>query len=129
MLAELRDRLRASDMWVEGSRRYRAVEQQLIPAPVLAAMRDTGPLPVPVPDTAIGWLAERKALLACRLAEVEAKIAADTLEDVQLANGRLRISPLRAITPDEAEGVLAPLYAHLPSIRIAGPASLVASLI
>jgi hypothetical protein len=93
VLAELRDRLRAGDMWVEGSRRYRAVEQQLIPAPVFAAMRDAGPLPVPVADTAMGWLAERKALLARRLAEVEAKIAADTLEDVQLANGRLRISP------------------------------------
>ncbi len=50
--------------------------------------------------------------------QVEAKIAAGALEDVQLANGRLRISPLRAITPDEAEGTLAPLYAHLPSIRI-----------
>lgn len=118
VLAELRDRLRAGDMWVEGSRRYRAVEQQLIPAPVFAAMRDAGPLPVPVADTPMGWLAERKALLARRLAEVEAKIAADTLEDVQLANGRLRISPLRAITPGEAEDVLAPLYAHLPSIRI-----------
>lgn len=40
------------------------------------------------------------------------------LEDVQLTNGCLRISPLRAITPDEAEGALAPLYAHLPSIWI-----------
>jgi hypothetical protein len=75
VLAELRDRLRAGDMWVEGSRRYRAVEQQLIPAPVFAAMRDAGPLPVPVADTPMGWLAERKTLLARRLAEVEAKIA------------------------------------------------------
>ena len=52
VLAELRDRLRAGDMWIEGSRRYRAVEQQLIPAAVLAAMRETGPLPVPIADTA-----------------------------------------------------------------------------
>jgi len=56
--------------------------------------------------------------LARRLTEVEAKIVSDTLEDVQLTAGRLRISPLRAITPDEAEGALAPLYAHLPSVRI-----------
>lgn len=118
MLAELRDRLRAGDMWVECSRRYRAVEQQLIPMPVFAAMRDAGPLPVPVADTAVDWLAERKALFARRMAEVEAKIASDALEDVQLAQGRLRISPLRAITPDEAGGALPPLYAHLPSIRI-----------
>lgn len=118
VLAELRDRLRAGDMWVEGSRRYRAVEQQLISAPVFAAMRAAGPLPVPVSDTAGPWLAERRALLAQRVAEVEEKASANTLEDVLLAGGRLRISPLRAITPDEAEGALAPLYAHLPAIRI-----------
>ncbi len=118
VLAELRDRLRAGDMWVEGSRRYRAVEQQLIPTPVFAAMREVGPFPVPLPDTAAEWLSERRAQLARRLAEVVAKAEADALEDVQLRAGRLRISPLKAVTPDEAEGALAPLYAHLPSIRV-----------
>lgn len=59
VLVELRDRLRAGDMWVEGSRRYRAVEQQLIPGPVFATMRAAGPLPIPAPDTADAWLAER----------------------------------------------------------------------
>lgn len=118
VLAELRDRLRAGDMWVEGSRRYRAVEQQLIPAPVFAAMREAGPLPVPVAGSAAEWLTERRALLARRLAEVEAKVQADALEDVQLRAGRLRISPLKAITPEDAEGALAPLYAHLPPIRV-----------
>ena len=37
VLAELRDRLRAGDVWVEGSRRYRAVEQQLISTPVFTS--------------------------------------------------------------------------------------------
>lgn len=118
VLAELRDRLRAGDMWVEGSRRYRAVEQQLISAPVFAAMRNAGPLPVSVAGTAATWLADRKALLASRLAEIEEKAAIDALEEVRITGGKLRISPLRAITPDETEGALAPLYAHLPAIRI-----------
>lgn len=118
VLAELRDRLRAGDMWVEGSRRYRAAEQQLIPAPVFVAMREAGPLPVPVPASAAEWLADRRVLLARRLSEVEAKAEADGLEDVRLSAGRLRISPLKPATPDEAEGALAPLYAHLPAIRV-----------
>ena len=118
VLAELRDRLRAGDMWVEGSRRYRAVEHQLIPKPVFSAMREAGPLPIAVADTAAVWLAERKALLTRRLAEIEVKASTDTLEDVRIAEGRLRISPLRAVTPDEAEDALAPLYARLPAIRI-----------
>jgi len=118
VLVELRDRLRAGDMWVEGSRRYRAVEQQLIPGPVFAAMRAAGPLPISAPGTAGTWLAERRARLARRLAEVGRKAETDALEDVQLNAGRLRISPLKAVTPEEAETALAPLYSHLPSIRI-----------
>lgn len=118
VLAELRDRLRAGDMWVEGSRRYRAVEQQLIPAPVFAAMREAGPLPVPAAGSAAEWLADRRARLARRLAEVAAKAEACALEEVQLRAGRLRISPLKAATPAEADGALAPLYAHLPLIRV-----------
>lgn len=118
VLVELRDRLRAGDVWVEGSRRYRAVEQQLIPAPVFAAMRLAGPLPISAPDTAAAWLAERKSLLARRLAEVARKAEVGELEDVQLTAGKLCISPLKAVTPDEAETALSPLYSQLPSIRI-----------
>src|SRR3546814_6657293 len=90
-------------MWVEGSRRYRAVEQQLIPSPVFATMRAAGPLPIPAPDTASAWLDERRTRLARRLAEVERKAVTDALEDVQLSLGKLRISPLKAVTPDEAD--------------------------
>lgn len=118
VLAELRDRLRAGDVWVEGSRRYRALEQQLISTPVFAAMKAAGPLPVPVADTAAVWLAERKVLLSRRLAEVDAKAETDALEDVHFSGGKLRISPLRAITPEEAERALSPLYGHLPAVRI-----------
>lgn len=94
-------------MWVEGSRRYRAVEQQLIPSPVFATMRAAGPLPIPAPDTASAWLDERRTRLARRLAQrVERKAETDALEDVQLSLGKLRISPLKAVTPDEADSAL-----------------------
>jgi hypothetical protein len=45
VLAELRDRLRAGDVWVRGSRRYRRFENLLLPRPTLAALRAEGPLP------------------------------------------------------------------------------------
>src|SRR3546814_10608587 len=48
----------------------------------------------------------------------ERKAESDALEDVQLSLGKLRISPFKAVTPDEADSALAPLYAHLPAIRI-----------
>lgn len=119
VLVEFRDRLRAGDMWVEGSRRYRAVEQQLIPGPVFTAMRMAGPLPIPAPDTASAWLTERRERLGRRLAEVRRKAEMDMLKDVQLSPAcTRRIAPLKAVTPEEAETAVAPFYAHLPSIRI-----------
>lgn len=38
VLSELRDRLRAGDVWVAGSRRYRRFENLLLPRPTLAAL-------------------------------------------------------------------------------------------
>jgi len=69
-LLALRDRLRAGDIWVEGSRQWRAVEDQLIPPALFAAMRAAGPLPIAVPATAADYLAERRALLDQRLSDV-----------------------------------------------------------
>jgi TnpA family transposase len=117
-LLALRDRLRAGDIWVEGSRQWRAVEDQLIPPALFAAMREAGPLPVAVPPTAQAYLAERRATLDRRLAEVAAKAAADLLEDVRIAGDALRISPLKAATPEEAETLAERLYTAVPAIRI-----------
>jgi len=117
-LLALRDRLRAGDIWVEGSRQWRAVEDQLMPPALFAAMREAGPLPVAVPATAEAYLAERRALLDRRLAEVADKAAADRLEDVRLAAGELRVSPLRAATPDDAEALAGRLYSMVPVARI-----------
>ena len=101
-LLALRDRLRAGDIWVEGSRQWRAIEDQLIPPALFATMRAAGPLPVAVPATAEEHLAERRALLERRMREINAKAAADTLEDIRIKGCELTITPLKAITPEEA---------------------------
>ena len=117
-LLALRDRLRAGDIWVEGSRQWRAVEDQLIPPALFAAMREAGPLPVAVPATAEDYLAGRRALLERRLSEVNAKAAADTLEDVRISGGEMKITPLKAVTPEAAEDAAERLYAMVPNARI-----------
>lgn len=116
--AELRDRLRAGDVWVEGSRQYRAVEDQLLTPPVFAALKAAGPLPVAVPTEAKAWLADREARLTDRLNAVEAKAAADALDDVRLADGTLRIAPLDAAVPAAAERLSEQIYPRLPRVRI-----------
>ena len=117
-LLALRDRLRAGDIWVEGSRQWRAVEDQLIPPALFAAIREAGPLPVAVPATAEAYLAERRALLDRRLDEITTKAAADCLEDVRITQSGMRISPLKAATPEAAEALAERLYSMVPALRI-----------
>lgn len=40
--SELRERLRAGDVWVAGSRRYRAFDDDLLPRPTFEALKTTG---------------------------------------------------------------------------------------
>ncbi len=117
-LLALRDRLRAGDIWVEGSRQWRAVKDQLIAPVLFSAMREAGPLPVAVPATAEEYLAGRRALLERHMGEVDAKAVADTLGEVRISGGEMRITPLRAITPEAAEAAAERLYAMLPGARI-----------
>jgi hypothetical protein len=80
-LLALRDRLRAGDIWVEGSLQWRAVEDQLMRRPCSPRCARAA-APIAAPATAEGYLAERRALL--RAFEVAAKAAADKLEDVRI---------------------------------------------
>jgi TnpA family transposase len=117
-LLALRDRLRAGDIWIEGSRQWRAVEDQLIPPAVFTAMREAGPLPVAVPATAEEYLANCRTLLDRRLSDVAAKAAADALEDVTIKDGEIKVTPLKAVTPEAAEELADRLYAMTPNARI-----------
>jgi hypothetical protein len=83
-------------------------------------MRDAGPLPVAVPATAEQYLGDRRAVLERRLSEVAAKAVADKLEDVSIKGEELKISPLKAITTDEAEELADRLYAMVPNTRKIG---------
>ena len=80
--------------------------------------REAGPLPAAAPATAEEYLVERRALLERRLAEVAAKAAADRLEDVRIRGDELKITPLMAVTPEEAETLANRLYRMMPNLRI-----------
>ena len=118
LFAELRDRLRAGDVWVVGSRQYRAVEDQLIPKTLFAAMRTAGPLPVAAPLDVEHYLRDRRAALDARLRDIDGKAGGDRLIDVRLTGGSLKITPLEATTPDEADRLASRVYALLPRVRI-----------
>ena len=79
-LSELRDRLRAGDVWVEGSRHYQDFESYLIPKPTFEVLRGEGPLPLEIETDGGRYLEERRQTLGRELVEVAALAAAGKLE-------------------------------------------------
>jgi len=118
VLSELCSRLRAGDVWVVGSRRYRSFEERLISREVLQELLQSGTPPVAVDPDFERFIAGRRALLDARLAAVDAKAKGGLLPDVSLDKGVLKITPIEKSTTPEAEALAARLYAMLPRIRI-----------
>jgi len=118
VLSELCSRLRAGDVWVVGSRRYRSFEEHLISREAQQELLQNGTLPVAVDPDFESFIAGRRALLDARLAAVDAKAKGGLLPDVSLEKGVLKITPIEKSTPPEAEALAACLYAMLPRIRI-----------
>ena len=62
----LRDSLRSGDIWVEGSRAFRAFGDFLLPPEAFVARRQEDELGLAVADRFDDWRAERTALLEAR---------------------------------------------------------------
>ncbi len=118
VLSELCGRLRAGDVWVVGSRRYRSFEEHLISREAQQELLQNGTLPVAVDPDFERFIAGRRVLLDARLAAVDTKAKGGLLPDVSLEKGVLKIAPIEKSTPPEAEALAARLYAMLPRIRI-----------
>jgi TnpA family transposase len=116
-LAELRDRLRAGDIWVTGSRQYRDFETYLIPAATFKVMQEE-PLPLDVDTHLPSYMAECRQRLEDNLTTVASKAREKTLPDVTLAEGELRIAPLHKNTPESAEAFAEKAYALIPHVKI-----------
>jgi len=116
VLAELRDRLRAGDVWVTGSRRYRAFEERLISRETLQELQQSGDLPIVVETDFESFIAGRRAFLDERLAVIDAKAKDGLLPDVTIDKGTLKITPIAKSTPPEA--LAARLSTMLPRVRI-----------
>lgn len=116
--SELRDRLRAGDVWVAGSRRYRAFDDYLLPRPTFEALRAAGPLPLAVAPKFEDHLADRRDSLEAALASVAKLAKAGKLPDVRLDAAGLSVTPLRAITPPAVKAIKGALYDRLPRARI-----------
>jgi Tn3 transposase DDE domain len=112
VLATLRDRLKGSNIWVVGSRDYRAFEDYLLPAEAAGKVGISGEID---PDR---YVADRAATLHERLNFVAARAVRGELDGVGIEDGKLYIARTKPTVPDAARDLAIRLYRMLPRARI-----------
>lgn len=117
-LFELRDRLRAGDVWVEGSRKRRSFDDRLIPKATFEVLMSEGSLPVAAPTDVDAYLGARREKITTDLRHVAELARASALPAAAIRDGVLSISPIRSETPDEARDLGRAAYGLLPNIKI-----------
>lgn len=99
VLATLRDRLRGSDIWVAGSRDYRAFEDDLLPMADVAK------------KNGIGGETDPDRYITMRAARGD-------LDSVAIEEGKLYIPRTKPMAPEAARPLAARLESLLPRVRI-----------
>ena len=112
VLATLRERLRGSNIWVAGSRDYRAFEDYLLPA---EAGRDIGIDGETDPGR---YIASRAAALRERLTLVADRAGRRELDGVEIEDGKLFIARTPPAVPEAARDLALRLNGMLPRARI-----------
>jgi hypothetical protein len=115
VLAILRDRLRAADVWVAGTRDHQSFEDYLPPAEVAGAASARAIGGEADPER---YVTARAALLHERLTAVADLAARGALDGVEIEEGELTIARARPAVPDEARPWADRLYGMLPRVRV-----------
>jgi hypothetical protein len=117
-LSELKNRLRAGDLYVVGSRQFQDFEDYLLPTTVFRSMRSANRLGLDVPTIADEYLSDRLKLLREALEDTNRLAGADELPDARINDKGLKISPLEDDTPPEAKLLKSQTYGLLPRVKI-----------
>jgi TnpA family transposase len=118
VLSELKNALRAGDIWVQGSRQFKDFEEYLLPTPRFAAQREQQELGLAVDNDCERFLEARLGVLERELATVERLAAQNELPDASITDTGLKITPLANAVPDAADTLMRQAYALLPHLKI-----------
>jgi TnpA family transposase len=118
LLSELKNVLRSGDAWVQGSRQFKDFATYLITTEQFTQLKQNNELPLTVNIDCSQYLHERLTLLASQLATVNRMATDDELPDAVITDSGLKITPLEAIIPENAQHFVNQTTALLPAIKI-----------
>ncbi|NKX68291.1 Tn3 family transposase (plasmid) [Labrenzia sp. 5N] len=117
-LALLRDRLRSRDVWVEGSRAYRPIDEHLMPKPAFVALKEEDRLGLGVQRDGRVWLNEVQQMMDFNLKRLAYRARNGKLEGVRLDAGTLIVTPHARDVPAAAEDLNAEISEMYPLVEI-----------
>ncbi|MCV3211472.1 Tn3 family transposase [Mesorhizobium sp. YC-39] len=117
-LAALRDRLRSADIWVDGSRSFRPIDEHLMPRSTFTILKDEDRLGLGVQQDGAAWLAEARQMLDFNLKRLAHRARAGKLDGVRLEGGTLIVTPAAGEVPAEAEDLNAEISEFYPLVEV-----------
>ncbi len=117
-LAALRDRLRSADIWVDGSRSFRPIDEHLMPRSTFTTMKEEDRLGLGVQGDGAAWLAEARQMLDFNLKRLAHRARSGKLEGVRLEAGTLIVMPTAGEVPVAAEELNAEISDMYPMVEV-----------
>ncbi|WP_137935490.1 Tn3 family transposase [Mesorhizobium comanense] len=117
-LAALRDRLRSADIWVDGSRSFRPIDEHLMPRPTFTILKDEGRLGLGVQEDGAAWLTEARQMLDFNLKRLAHRARSGKLDGVRLEGGTLIVTPAAGEVPAAAEDLNAEISELYPLVEV-----------
>lgn len=117
-LAALRERLRSADIWVEGSRSFRPIDEHLMPRPAFVALKEAGKLGLGVQGDGAAWLMEVQQMMDFNLKRLAYRARSGKLEGVRLEAGTLIVTPPASDVPAAAEELNVEISEMYPLIEV-----------
>ncbi|MFZ6770044.1 Tn3 family transposase [Undibacterium sp. Di26W] len=116
-LDALKDALRSGDIWVDGSRRFKSLDEYLLPAKKFQALKRANELPLAVDAACDRYLHDRLTLLEERLDVVNRLASTNALPGVSITAAGLEIAPLEP-TKDAIRTFIEKATRRLPSVKL-----------
>jgi TnpA family transposase len=117
-LTHLRDRLRSGDIWVEGSRSFRPIDEHLMPKPAFVALKEQDQLGLGVQADCAAWLSEVRQMMDANLKQLAWRARFGKLDGVRMENGTLIVTPLASDVPAAAEALNAEITEMYPLVEV-----------
>lgn len=116
VLSELKNSLRAGDLWVQGSRQFKDFVD-LVTADKFNQLKQSNELPLTITTDCDLYLQSRLSLLEQKLAIINRMAATNDLPDAMINQSGLKITPLDAVAPDTAQTLIDQTAMLLPHMR------------